>query len=57
MLRLRYMKDKTVLDEEQEIRTKVCMVRRKVVRGGKETRCGLYVKHLCARLGMMVFPI
>lgn len=50
------MQDKTMLDEKQEIRTKGCTVRRKVVGGGKEIRCGLYVKGLCARLGMPVFP-
>ena len=50
------MQDKTVLDEKQEIRTKGCSVRKKMVVGGKETRCGFYVKGLCARLGMTVFP-
>lgn len=45
-----------MLDEKQEIRTKGCTVRRKVVGDGKEIRCGLYVEVLCARLGMPVFP-
>ena len=46
-----------VLDEKQEIRTKGCTVRRKVVVGGKETRFGLYVKGLSSKLGMTVFPM
>ena len=46
-----------VLDEKQEIITKGCTVRRKVVVGGKETRFGLYVKGLSSKLGMTVFPM
>ena len=40
----------------RKLELRVVLSEKKMVGGGKETRCGFYVKGLCARLGMTVFP-